>query len=47
MMGFTFLYKEVADNGIDEFIPGYGSRVDIAVQESCVQVRDILCSGNL
>ncbi len=38
--GIYILLKEVVDNAIDEFIMGYGNRVDISVQDNKVQVRD-------
>ena len=39
--GIYVLLKEVIDNSIDEFIMGYGKRVDIEVTEDCrVRVRD-------
>ena len=38
--GIYILIKEVVDNAIDEFIMGFGNRVDITVAENKVQVRD-------
>src|SRR5229473_2590912 len=38
--GCYILLKEVIDNGIDEFIMGYGKEVQIVVQDSAVTVRD-------
>ena len=38
--GIYILLKEVIDNAIDEFIMGYGKRVDIAIEGSSVSVRD-------
>ncbi|OQY33382.1 MAG: DNA topoisomerase IV [Spirochaetaceae bacterium 4572_59] len=38
--GIYILIKEVIDNAIDEFIMGYGNRVDISLNENKVQVRD-------
>ena len=39
--GIYILVKEVIDNAVDEYIMGYGKRVDIAIQEDgrC-RVRD-------
>ncbi|QEN07841.1 type IIA DNA topoisomerase subunit B [Oceanispirochaeta crateris] len=38
--GIYILIKEVVDNAIDEFIMGYGNRIDISLQDHKVQVRD-------
>jgi topoisomerase-4 subunit B len=38
--GIYILLKEVVDNAIDEYIMGYGKRVDIAIQNGVVEVRD-------
>jgi len=38
--GIYILIKEVVDNAIDEFIMGYGSRVNINLEENRVQIRD-------
>ncbi len=38
--GIYILLKEVIDNGIDEFIMGYGKKVNIDVNEQMVRVRD-------
>jgi len=38
--GIYILIKEVVDNAIDEYIMGYGSRIDISVEDNKVQVRD-------
>jgi len=38
--GIYILIKEVVDNAIDEFIMGFGNRVDISLQENKVQIRD-------
>ena len=38
--GIYVLLKEVIDNSIDEFIMGYGKKIDIAVKDSRVKVRD-------
>ncbi len=38
--GIYILLKEVVDNGIDEFIMGFGSRIDISIEEGGVTVRD-------
>lgn len=38
--GIYILLKEVIDNAIDEFIMGFGKRVDIEVKDNRVKVRD-------
>lgn len=38
--GIYVLLKEVVDNAVDEFIMGYGSRIDVEVKDNCVKVRD-------
>jgi DNA gyrase subunit B/topoisomerase-4 subunit B len=38
--GIYILLKEVIDNGIDEFIMGFGKRIDISIDENLVSVRD-------
>ncbi len=38
--GIYILLKEVIDNTIDEYVMGYGSRVDISVTKEKVSVRD-------
>lgn len=38
--GIYILIKEVVDNAIDEFIMGHGSRVNIALEENRVTIRD-------
>ncbi len=38
--GIYILVKEVIDNCIDEFVMGYGKKVDIKVEEKSVTVRD-------
>lgn len=38
--GIYVLIKEVADNAIDEFMMGYGRRIDITYNETSVSVRD-------
>lgn len=38
--GIYVLFKEVIDNSIDEFSTGNGDRIDIAIDESSVRVRD-------
>ena len=34
------MLKEVIDNGIDEYIMGYGRRIDISIEEELFSVRD-------
>ena len=34
------MLKEIIDNGIDEYIMGYGKRIDITIQENSISVRD-------
>lgn len=38
--GIYILLKEVIDNSIDEFMEGYGQRINIQVEEDRVSVRD-------
>ena len=38
--GIYILLKEVIDNAIDEFIMGFGKKVDVAVEAGCVSIRD-------
>lgn len=38
--GIYVLLKEVIDNAIDEFIMGFGKRIDIEVKDNRVKVRD-------
>lgn len=38
--GIYILLKEVVDNSIDEFIMGYGKRIDIKIDDKTVKVRD-------
>ena len=38
--GIYLLLKEVVDNSIDEFMMGFGKKIDITINESSVKVRD-------
>ncbi|NNM53384.1 MAG: type IIA DNA topoisomerase subunit B, partial [Spirochaetales bacterium] len=38
--GIYVLVKEVVDNAIDEYIMGFGKRVDVSVDKNVVSVRD-------
>lgn len=38
--GIYVLMKEIIDNGIDEFIMGYGNRITIRLDDKLVSVRD-------
>ena len=38
--GIYVLLKEVVDNAIDEFIMGYGKKVEITIEEKTVSIRD-------
>ena len=38
--GIYVLLKEVIDNSIDEFIMGYGTKIEVSLDESSVSVRD-------
>ena len=38
--GIYVLIKEVTDNSIDEFMNGYGSRIEITIEDNVVSVRD-------
>ena len=38
--GIYILLKEVVDNGIDEYMMGYGKKIDITVTDQRIRVRD-------
>ncbi len=38
--GIYILIKEVIDNAIDEYVMGYGKRIDVTVKEGLVEIRD-------
>ncbi len=38
--GIYVLIKEVVDNSVDEYIMGYGHRIDINIEDNVVSVRD-------
>ena len=38
--GIYVLFKEVVDNGIDEYIMGYGKKIEVRVEDNAVEVRD-------
>jgi len=38
--GIYILVKEVIDNAIDEFIMGYGDRIDVTIEDDLVTIRD-------
>jgi len=38
--GIYVLLKEVVDNAVDEFIMGYGKRIDVEIKDNRVKVRD-------
>ena len=38
--GIYVLIKEVTDNSIDEYMNGYGSRIEITIEDNVVSVRD-------
>ena len=38
--GIYVLLKEVVDNAVDEFIMGFGKKIDVAIKDNLVQVRD-------
>jgi topoisomerase IV subunit B len=38
--GIYILIKEVIDNSIDEFIMGFGKKIEISIEEGIVTVRD-------
>ncbi|MDR0599380.1 MAG: type IIA DNA topoisomerase subunit B [Treponema sp.] len=38
--GIYILLKEVIDNGIDEFIMGHGSQIDVMIKDGTARVRD-------
>ncbi|MBN1758841.1 MAG: type IIA DNA topoisomerase subunit B [Chitinispirillaceae bacterium] len=38
--GIYILLKEVVDNAVDEFIMGFGKRIDIGIEQQIVSIRD-------
>ena len=38
--GVYILLKEVMDNSIDEYMMGFGKKIDVTINEGCVHVRD-------
>ena len=38
--GIYILIKEVIDNGIDEFIMGFGDRINVIIEDDTVTIRD-------
>lgn len=38
--GIYILIKEIIDNSIDEFIMGHGKRIELAIEDHCVAIRD-------
>ena len=38
--GIYILLKEIIDNSIDEFIMGFGNKIDVEIKENRVKVRD-------
>ena len=38
--GVYVMIKEIIDNSIDEYIMGYGRRIDISIEGSAIRVRD-------
>ena len=38
--GIYILLKEIIDNSVDEFIMGYGNKIDIKIKNNLVTVRD-------
>jgi len=38
--GIYILFKEVFDNSIDEFMMGFGNKIDVLVEEGSVKIRD-------
>ena len=38
--GIYVLLKEIIDNSVDEFILGFGKRIDIIIENGTVKVRD-------
>ena len=38
--GIYVLLKEVIDNAVDEFIMGYGKKIDVSIENNRVRVRD-------
>ena len=38
--GIYVLFKEVVDNGVDEYIMGFGKKIEVSVEDDTVEVRD-------
>ena len=38
--GIYVLFQEVLDNAIDEYVMGYGRRIDVAIEENTFTIRD-------
>ena len=38
--GIYILLKEIIDNAVDEFIMGYGKKIDVTIKDSRIRVRD-------
>jgi topoisomerase-4 subunit B len=38
--GIYVLFKEIVDNSVDEYIMGFGRKIDIAINENQVTIRD-------
>ena len=38
--GIYVLLKEIIDNSIDEYVMGYGKKIDIKIKNKCVTIRD-------
>ena len=38
--GIYILLKEIIDNSVDEFIMGFGNRIDVSIENNIVSVRD-------
>ena len=38
--GIYVLFKEVIDNSIDEYVMGFGRRIDVTIEENTITIRD-------
>ena len=38
--GIYVLLKEIIDNSIDEYVMGYGKKIEIKIKNKCVTIRD-------
>ena len=38
--GIYVLLKEIIDNSIDEYVMGYGKKIEVKIKNKCVTIRD-------